>query len=468
MGLLADKQFRDDYLARLRGYGGLLAGGVAGEIPSGLLGLLEFVKTGDINKGVAAQEAVQGAFMPDMNQQVQSDMQGIVPLIEDAGDINDFKINVPRMNVTIDNRLSGGDESFINIIRRLDSSDLIVIKFIYVNSDGQSSADFFYSTRDQCEYDFLERTVKIDAKHPLKYGQIGFGQEFFTLIQPGELTIGSGGQANPVYLVSDLIKSYLNSLSEPRQTIYESSLYPEVAYGDLNNGDDLIVYNATGIGTILDDDDFDTATQQLKRLSLTEAAIVGNVLGYAYYMPRFSKDGNYRASLTADNFLELEMDVSFRDVRQLSLDIDIAPNGSGITYSMFPIVEQSINPLAVNDIIIAFDTPPSIVGAEKTSSGPEDFDFQSIVLENLSATYASNIVSAYKKIFRVSDPPTATNPVDAGVMISGKILGIETLKPYEHFSVSSTDPLVDGKTFRPSYLKYSLKNDTIEFEAYEF
>ena len=110
--------------------------------------------------------------------------------IEDAADINDFTINVPRMKVTLDNRLKSNtadaDTSLINIIRRLDSSDLIVLKFIMTDSSGQSSTDFFYSTREQCEYDFLERTVKIDAKHPLKYGHIGFGQEFYSALDDDE------------------------------------------------------------------------------------------------------------------------------------------------------------------------------------------------------------------------------------------------------------------------------------------
>lgn len=392
--------------------------------------------------------------------------------IEDAADIDDFTINVPRMKVTLDNRLKSNtadaDTSLINIIRRLDSSDLIVLKFIMTDSSGQPSTDFFYSTREQCEYDFLERTVKIDAKHPLKYGQIGFGQEFYSALDDDEYTIGEGGGAARVYLVEDFVKKYLDSLSVPKSTIFASQLYDTPAFGSISNGDEHILYQNSGEGTVNDDNDFDTATQQIKRIALTEAALVGNVMGYAYYMPRFNKDTEYKASLSADDFLELDMDVSFRDIRNFSLNIDLAPSSRGITDSTFPIVEQLINVLAVNDVNVTYDEPPSIVAARRTTSGPEDFEQSSINIDSDITGFIPNLISAYKKIFRISDPPTATDPVDAGVMISGKILGIETLKPYEHFEVSSTDPLVDGKTFRPAYLKYSLKDDTIEFEAYEF
>lgn len=392
--------------------------------------------------------------------------------IEDAGNIDDFTINVPRINVTLDNRLSSNtadsDTSLINIIRRLDSSDLIVMKFLLTDSSGQPSTDFFYSTREQCEYDFLERTVKIDAKHPLKYGQIGFGQEFYSALDDDEYTIGEGQGGARVYLVKDFVEKYLQSLSVPKSTVFATQLYDTPAFGSIQNGDDVIIYQNSGEGTVNDDTDFDTATQQMKRLSLTEAAIVGNAMGYAYYMPRFNKDVAYRASLSADDFSELDMDVSFRDIRFFSLNIDIAPSGRGITDSTFPIVEDVINNLAVNDVNITYDEPPSIVAANRTTSGPEDFSPTNINIDSDVTGFTDNLVGAYKKVFRISDPPTASNPVDAGIMISGKILGIDKLKPYEHFSVSNTDPLVDGKTFRPAYLKYSLKDDIIEFEAYEF
>lgn len=56
-----------------------------------------------------------------------------------------------------------------------------------------------------------------------------------------------------------------------------------------------------------------------------------------------------------------------------------------------------------------------------------------------------------------------------GLAISGTIKGVDTLKPYEHITISSTlSPLLNGKDFRLSKVSYDLLQDEIEFEAYEF
>jgi hypothetical protein len=94
---------RDVADARLRGYGGMLAGGIAGEIPRGYGMLANLAATGDINQAVDYGNRVGEQFMPEMNPQVMQDMQQAAPMIQGAGDwANNAAINVEQFTGAMD------------------------------------------------------------------------------------------------------------------------------------------------------------------------------------------------------------------------------------------------------------------------------------------------------------------------------------------------------------------------------
>lgn len=393
--------------------------------------------------------------------------------IEEIGDITEFTINTPSIEFTVLNNLSS-DASLINLITQLSSNDIIVVEQTYTPKGGSSGVDYYYTTREQCEFKFLDRSVKINAKHPLKFGQIGFGQTWSASLFSGKTVearnvINEDGQGgifeNDSEVESifgrDLIEQYLSALSGATTLVYDSTIHQLKITDTPSVGDvTMLIENKSSVTS-----SFEKPTNLVKAMALSEAAIVGNVLGYSFFIPRFSKE--YGASLTADNFEELETDFSFKDVRNFSIIVRYGSTSSLETtvLGLNPDPEV-VNAFGANDVTVNYDESedPLFISQyyeEEVASPEQGFSYG--ITTSLPSGFGDNVISAFKKIFRIS-----SGSVDAGVMISGKILGIDTLKPYEHFSVSNTDPLVDGKDFRPAYLKYDLVNDTIEFEAYEF
>jgi len=399
--------------------------------------------------------------------------------IEEIGDITEFTINTPSIEFTVLNDLSQG-ASLINLITQLSANDIIVVEQTYTPSGGPSGVDYYYTTREQCEFKFLDRSVKINAKHPLKFGQIGFGQTWDDSLFSGKKVVarnvinddGQGGifedaSEESAIFGRDLIEQYLNALSGNTTLFYDSIIHqlkstdtPDPSIPDVT----MLIQDFDSITSSLE-----KPTELVKAMALSEAAIVGNVLGYSFFVPRFSKE--YGVSLTADNLEELETDFSFKDVRNFSIFIRYGSTQSlqstviGINPGNEP---EVINKFGANDVTVNFgeSVDPLFISKFFTQQGsgagpPQGFAYGTST--SVPNGFEDNVITAFKKIFRIS-----SGSVDAGVMISGKILGIDTLKPYQHFSLSNTDPLVDGKDFRPAYLKYDLVNDIIEFEAYEF
>lgn len=389
--------------------------------------------------------------------------------IEEIGDITEFTINTPSIEFTVLNDLSNSGR-LIDLITALNANDIIVVEQTYTPSGSSSATEYYYSTREQCEFDYLDRSVKISAKHPLKYGQIGFGKTWGTQLSGKKFSVYSYDNTNydektDSFYSRDLIEQYLDAISDAGTEIYDSSAYSR-KFGDTpsENDTDLIFVGPETNADV----NFSSATTSVKSLALGEAAILGNVLGYQFYVPRFSK--NYGVALTSNNFEELEMDVSFKDVRDYTLEVIYGDNN--LDAATLQDIETTangnpVNEFGRNDVTVTYTKMDGVAGCvyEQTAltGNPFFYLYGSGGGYAFPTSFEDNVREAFKKIFRIS-----SGGVDAGVAISGKILGIDTLKPYQHFSVSSTDGLVDGKDFRPAYLKYDLVNDIIEFEAYEF
>lgn len=396
--------------------------------------------------------------------------------IEEIGDVNDFTINVPTFDMQIRDEIKDGanSESFLDLVTSLDAFDLIVAK-ITINS----RSDYYYTTREQCEFSYIDRKVKLNFKHPLKYGAIGFGKTFSLLGKEVDLyldqDVGSDPSTKEAYFVKDLIDQYLLSISESNVVYNYSELYVneyDNYTNTVSNGE--TVYLDYSIAAV----NFASATDRIKPIALSEAAIVGNVMGYAFFVPRYSKNSETEVVLTSDDFEELDLDFSYKNVRRYNLIYNL---GTDYDYTAnVPETNVTVNDLGQNDVSIDFGligTTPAIydtaynngintiavfLSGEILDSGGNTVYYNNVTQP---LAFSTKILPSWRRIFRI--PQNATD--DAGIAISGKIFGIETLKPYEYFSVGSgIHPLVDNKDFRPSYLKFNLIDDTIEFEAYEF
>lgn len=381
--------------------------------------------------------------------------------IKDVGDINDFKVNLPKIEFSVLDAVrlpdGSGEESLVNLISSLSASDVIIVELTF---DGSSS--YYYCTRDNCEFSFSSRQVKISAIHPIKFGLLPLGTTWGASYFTGKTVVvdyGGGSLTNSV-LPRDLIEGYLSRLGDSVSIHYSSVLHQET-YTDTFSDNQVVLLPSEYISgtTVFDDapNDFEVATTRVKQHALSECAIVGNVLGYGFYVPRFDKTLSNKSQLSADDFLSLDMDTKFKNVRFYTFE---AEHTSVVSVQ---IVNQAISSTGSVDVSVNFPYPTYQATA---SWSVADSEFERPGIYSYPVGFEDDLKVAFKKVFRVADSGLS---IDPGVYISGTITGVSKLKPYQFFNVSSgAHPLVDGKDFRPSYLKYDLVNDTIEFEAYEF
>lgn len=380
--------------------------------------------------------------------------------LEGVGNVDDFKITVPRFDIEVRESIrevtSGEAQSLIEIITGLDNSDLIVLKMTF-----RGALDYFYCTREQCEFDFLERKIKFEMQHPLKFAAVGYGETYSNAIFSGETfsfdTQGFG--TIDALTVRDFIKGYLGAMGASNGVVYESGMYP---YGKDNlpsQNDTVFVFNED-VSTWDGANDFGYATTVAKDVALRDAAIMGTGFGRGFYVSRYSKNPTpaFLKSINSDDLEELDLDIKFKNIRRFDFFINYTDNTSNIDVANYIVNEYGLYNANLRYETVATDLD---AGNYSVNSGT--------ITRQLSLPLTGeedNVVSGYKRILRIADG--APN-VDAGSYISGTILGIDKLNPWDYFLASSgIHPLVDGRYFRPSYLKFDLQEDKIEFEAYEF
>lgn len=379
--------------------------------------------------------------------------------IDSVGDVDDVKINVPTLEFSLRDIVTNSNDSsdsglFTDMISRLNGSDLIVAKTTY---SGRS--DYYYTTRQQTEFDYKERKVKMNVLHPMKYGTPPPGVTWDDSIFSSNV-VSLDLVSNEVIFPKTLITKYMRSLSASDVFVYNSDVYTHDDTTSFSNlqGTILFLDDYTLMGEL---DSFEDATRSVKALSLSEAAIIGNILGYSFYMPRYETSTAYRVMLTIDDFEELKLEYAYKDARYFEVNVDFGSLTNDLSSN------TTINELGSSDVSINFTPLNTVSGLTGAVFNSGNSVFTSSTVSIPSNSVQTSIINGFKDIIRV---PRSLGAVDIGSVISGKIFGIETLNPYQFFYVDSTaiHPLVNQRRFRPSYLKYDIKNDLIEFEAYEF
>lgn len=378
--------------------------------------------------------------------------------IESIGDVNEFTINVPRLEITILDQLSD-NVKFLDFLNELYPFDLIVAK---VTLDG--GTDYYYTTRDQCEFSYLQRSVKMDMQAPLKYQALAFGKNYpenaFATTQ-----VSFGSDIN-VVTPKDFLFTYLQSISNDSSPTVVSDTFRIDSNSSGFSQDDKEFFFNQDVSTWSAATSFEEATGIVKELALRDVAIVGSWFGVAYFIPRYFVETSpigVSSRITIDDLEELELDINYRDIRNYDFSMNFSVNTDNLA------INETINDIGRNDVNVSYPTAVSdlVVGNYSFSAGKFEILNPNTSLPVSDLVDSQVIEDTFKKIFRV--PSDVNNP--PGSSISGTVLGIDKLKPYQYFYVDSgagIHPLVDGRKFRPSYLKYDLINNKVEFEAYEF
>lgn len=378
--------------------------------------------------------------------------------IESIGDVNDFTINVPRLEMTILDELSGGVK-FVDFLSELYPFDLIVAK---VTLDG--GTDYYYTTRDQCEFSYLDRSVTLDMQAPLKYQALAFGKNYPENSFPTTQVL-FGGNID-VITPKDFLFTYLKSISnDSSPTVVSDTFRIDSTSSGFTQGQKEFLFSQNA-STWSAASSFEEATSIVKQLALRDAAIVGSWFGVAYFVPRYFVETSpigVSSRLTIDDLEDLELDINYRDIRDYYFNMNFSINTDDF------LINETINDIGRNDVNVSYPTAVQDLAVGSYNFSSSLFE----ILNTNTSVPASDLVDTdtigdtFKKIFRV--PDDINNP--PGSAISGTVLGIDKLKPYQYFYVDANEgihPLIDGRKFRPSYLKYDLLNDKVEFEAYEF
>jgi len=402
---------------------------------------------------------------------------------EDTDDVTEFYINIPSFKFSFfsemtDNTTSSGFD-FGNILKSLSFINLCEITITY---DGNS--DVFLCQKSDFTYNRSKREVECKCYHPLKYSD-QFGDIDLSTFSPddySEQAYYDDGIVNYEYNIltyRDLIKSYLSSsANSPTLRIQsdfildQSDLQAILPDGGDDNVDATIFVTNTnsevdveGASSQYYIDSIETARKRVIEGALAEGAIVGNMFQEAFYVRRDYKgaDADFKTSLNASDFEEFEIDFFTSTVKKITTNIvgneQIAtvnvtnPQNITITVPQF----GSQGDLQQDDADNPYGTPAiklKAIGTDAFPSGTGE-----VAASNLS----SDALLTYQYV---------TGSVDT-VRWSGTILGVDKLKPYQYAELNTnineylTDEVGSANNkIRFSSLKYDLKEDKIEFEAY--
>jgi hypothetical protein len=387
----------------------------------------------------AATTTMLMAKMPKISQDF--DVQ------ESSDDISKFRVNLSKISISIFDKLGNGNLLFTTINQMADN-DTIQIK-----TTVPTGSDFFIGTKAGCKYDRVSRKVTIEAQAALRYDvQVtnygtGTGNTLDGLVTSA--TSGSPSTDANLITSSDAIKGFLLSQGSSPTTKIIGHKFTETFSSFSTapvDGTKILGYNVSLIST------YANAQTNILTNSIIEGAFVGSMMGFAFYVRRnFNvKDdaGDNFATLSASNFKDFGTSFNKRNVSE--------------------VVSETVSAVGTQDVILTVQN--NNLNTIKYSSSKWQLLSGSSTVEDSALTDAiiadisTQARDSYKKSLGIA---TANEPNKTPFLITLKIFGIGTLKPYQFIEFGSDiHPSVNGLKARPSMLEYDLENDIINCEAY--
>ena len=364
-------------------------------------------------------------------------------LQEETADINEIKINLSDITIKIFDGLSEG-ESLFSYIQALELSDTIQIQVT-----TPSGTDYFVSSKGSCKYDWRSRTVDITGQAALRFDvQI----DGYSIVDKTSLD----GWVAPY----DLIQKFLSTQGASPTLKIIGSYFDTYDVSTLNGTpiDDprYLVFPDTSVTS------YAQAKSAFLRLSVIEAAMIGTMMGYAFYVRRnFNSESNddHFASISASDLKNFGVEFNQRSVRNIDYDFRFEDQTGQPVYTFSDVINSS----GSQDLDIAY-----------ISYGYKTVEYNDVLGEYVEVAFGED------SALEIGSPDGITtigsNAKDSyhnalGIQSSYKvdfeIFGVTTLKPYQFISFASDiHPTVNGKKIRPSYLEYDLQNDVVKGEGY--
>ena len=389
----------------------------------------------ELGSGTTVNRDMSLASMPTITQDF--DLQ------EEVADINELKINLSDITIKIFDGLSEG-ESLFNYIQALALSDTIQVQIT-----TPAGTDYFISNKASCRYDWRSRTVEMTGQAALRFDVEVTGYSITN-------KVSGNGWVAPY----DVIQKFLSTQgSSPTVKVVGSYFdFYDVSSLGTNPVDPpkYIVLPSTAVTT------YAQAKTVFLRLSVIEGAMIGTMMGYAFYVRRnFVDETNtdHFASISGSNLKNFGVEFNQRSVRLVEYDFRFEDQTGQPTYTF----SDTINSAGAQDLDIAYiaagyktveynDTSNTWVEVDVTADSALEIGSPTGI-----ATIGSNTKNSYHNALGI----------ESSYKVDFEIFGITTLKPYQ-FIKFGTDihPTVNGKKIRPSYLEYDLQNDVVKGEGY--
>ena len=385
----------------------------------------------------------------------------------ESEDLSEIRVNLSEITFEVFDRIGDG-KSFLNLVSNMDINDAMTIQ-----STVNGRTDYFIAKRENCEYDWLKRSVTVKAIAALRYDVVV--QNY--AIDAGDVITGTaadGITTRQWVLPQDVLNTFLDvqGSSVTKIVLGRSSFanYTSPRQGQLERN---LGFKYSDVLS------YENAQNTILKLSVIEGAMMGSMLGYAFYVVRnYDTDTTYngentKASISADDIEDYkiipfewnvrEYDTLFRVTNEYNepAPADTSPN----LY-----VEKTINELGIGDLDIRYRLRDIVEfrWVAANSQYEELFDNSSptprITADLLSWNehLRDNTREVYAYALGVQD-----DDYDVRYRLDLTIFGIESVLPFQFIEFGTgISPFVDSKKLRPSKMSYDLEANKVSIEGY--
>lgn len=398
----------------------------------------------DIDDASNVTTTMKMAKMPTLSQDF--DLQ------EEAENVTDFKMNTSKVSLEIFDEL-GNEDSLFERIEALGNDDKIKIKIVV-----GSGTDYFISTKQQCEYDWRARKIKIKGQSGYRYSVFlpqEIASETFSI---DDFLINEVGDTRYAP-VKSVVRAFLDGQGDDPTTVVIGSAFDV----DVDDVDPVTTPTFIGVEEQYINT-YSAVERKALRMAIAESAMIGTMLGYSFYVRR-----NYDGTATFDTFSP-KADISGSDLKsfgmkffnrnvkdfflQISFTDQFGTAVASQTFTIFPRGTQDFNitcPTVINLTTLDYDSGTTDWEPRATGGG------NVTALPNVSNIF-DDTSDSYKRALQM----------EQSFSVDFEIFGVNTLKPFQYLNLASSGihPAINGKKIRPTQLEYNLEDDTVKGKGY--
>lgn len=388
-----------------------------------------------------------------------------------AKDLSTFRYNLSTIKLSVFDDLGDGTKLF-TAINNLGTNDVIRIKITNNIFDSTNRTDFFVSTRGDCSFDRVKRTITMEGRAALRYDV-----EVTSFSTSGLATTATTQTDAGLITSKDAILAFLKSQGD--SSISTKIIGHRFTDTISNLGTLASGFKTLGLDATTHYDTYAKAQTHVLKFGIIEGAFIGSMLGFSFYVRR-----NFQDTSTSDNFKNIsasdlrDFGITFdlRNVKNFNTTFAIQDNGISGQPQISASVTEAINSRGSQDIVLSVavddmntlfndssnSTPHKTVLLSSGSSSDSAIDTDTFT--NNTTGISVNARTSYKKALGIG----ANNlDNDNRFLITFEILGLNTLRPYQFINFQNDiHPSVNGKKARASLLEYDFDNNIIKGEAY--